>query len=102
MILQPVPLELLRLGQFDEPPENRKEKNEDRGILDSLRSHYRPQYPFTVYHAGAKAQRRYTLYTNTEASRKKWHEALVEKSGSVHYNGDKVRRAILFTLVNWP
>ncbi|KAH8118065.1 hypothetical protein DFH11DRAFT_1808798 [Phellopilus nigrolimitatus] len=74
---RPIPLEFLRLGQFDEPAEARKERSDEGGLLDNLRSHTRPQYPFTVYHSAAKLTRRYTLYTNTEAARNKWHDALV-------------------------
>lgn len=73
-----MPLEFLRLGQFDGPPENRKEKVEEGGLLDSLRSNTRPQYPFTIYHASAKLNRRYTFYTNTEAARAKWLKLLKE------------------------
>ncbi|THH06430.1 hypothetical protein EW145_g4099 [Phellinidium pouzarii] len=74
---RPIPLEFLRLGQFDEPSESRKEKSEEGGILESLRFQTRPQYPFTVYHAAAKLARRYTFYTNSEAARNKWHDELV-------------------------
>lgn len=78
LISRPTPLEYLRLGDFDSPAENRKEKPDDRGILDSLRSHYRPVFPFTVYHASAKSTRGYTLYANTEAARKKWKDLLLD------------------------
>lgn len=33
-------------------------------------------YPFTIYHAGAKMTRRYTLYAPSEAMREEWHDAL--------------------------
>ena len=71
-------MEFLRLGQFDEEPESRRDKSEEGGLLDNLRFNTRPQYPFTVYHSQAKSTRRYTLYTNTEAARKKWQKALEE------------------------
>lgn len=73
---QPIPLEFLRLGQFDQPSETRKEKSDGDSILDNLRYHTRPQYPFTIYHAAAKSTRRYTLYTNSEAAREKWRKVL--------------------------
>ncbi|KAI5122312.1 hypothetical protein M0805_002388 [Coniferiporia weirii] len=74
---RPIPLEFLRLGQFDQPAESRREKSEEGGLLDSLRYQTRPQYPFTIYHAAAKLTRRYTMCTNTEASRRKWQDALL-------------------------
>ncbi|KAH7911069.1 hypothetical protein BJ138DRAFT_1113504 [Hygrophoropsis aurantiaca] len=78
VVSRPLPLEYLRLGDFDAPAESRKERSEDGGILDSLRAQYKPVYPFTVYHASAKAARRYTLYAATEQSRKRWKEALID------------------------
>lgn len=77
--MQPIPLEYLRLASFEGAPDSRKtSRPDDAGILDTLRSHYRPIYPFTVYHASAKSLRRYTLFTTTEAARKKWHDALLD------------------------
>ncbi|EIW84261.1 hypothetical protein CONPUDRAFT_163433 [Coniophora puteana RWD-64-598 SS2] len=78
---RPIPLEYLRLGSFDAPPEGRKERAEDGGLLDSLRMQTRPVYPFTVYHAAAKAQRRYTLYAPSDGARLKWRDALVDAKG---------------------
>ncbi|EJD06594.1 uncharacterized protein FOMMEDRAFT_17102 [Fomitiporia mediterranea MF3/22] len=78
VVSRPIPLEYLRLGQFDQPSENRKDRSEEGGLLDSLRYQTRQQYPFTIYHAAAKASRRYTLYTNTEAARRKWRDVLTE------------------------
>ena len=76
---QPIPLEYLRLGIFDGQPESRKEKAEEgSGILERVRSRYRPMYPFTVYHASSKMNRRYTLYAPSEELRKMWYDALVE------------------------
>ncbi|TDL16579.1 hypothetical protein BD410DRAFT_822834 [Rickenella mellea] len=77
----PIPVELLRLGRFDEPSETRKERADDGRLLESLRSQSKPMYPFTVYHAAAKSSRRYTLYANSESSRKKWHDSLHEAIG---------------------
>ncbi|KAI6155677.1 hypothetical protein BKA82DRAFT_991323 [Pisolithus tinctorius] len=74
VVSRPIPLAYLRLGSFDGPPENRKERPEEGSFL---RVSYRPMYPFTVYHAFEKATRRYTLYASTEAARTKWHDALV-------------------------
>ncbi|KAI8980170.1 hypothetical protein BD414DRAFT_493849 [Trametes punicea] len=79
VVSRPIPLEYLRLGMFDSPPENRKEKAEEgSGLLDRVRSRYRQMYPFTIYHASSKMNRRYTLYAASEEMRKRWHDALVE------------------------
>ncbi len=79
--IQPLPLAYLRLGQFDQPSESRKEKPDERGILDIVRFNMIPQYPFTIYHAAAKSNRRYTLYANTESARTKWYNALTSALG---------------------
>ncbi|KAH0833307.1 hypothetical protein J3R83DRAFT_12372 [Lanmaoa asiatica] len=81
VVSRPIPLEYLRLGNFDDPPETRKERVEEGGILDSLRGAYRSIYPFTIYHAVEKYTRRYTLYAPSEAIRKKWRDALVDAKG---------------------
>ncbi|KAI0367745.1 hypothetical protein BV20DRAFT_1045369 [Pilatotrama ljubarskyi] len=79
VVSRPIPLEYLRLGMFDTLPENRKEKAEEgSGLLDRVRSRYRPMYPFTIYHASSKMNRRYTLYASSEVTRKKWYDAFVE------------------------
>ncbi|KAI0635913.1 hypothetical protein C8Q77DRAFT_1100369 [Trametes polyzona] len=79
VVSRPIPLEYLRLGAFDGPPENRKEKAEDgSGLLERVRSRYRQMYPFTIYHASSKMNRRYTLYASSESARRKWYDALVE------------------------
>ncbi|KAI0359880.1 hypothetical protein OH77DRAFT_1419213 [Trametes cingulata] len=79
VVSRPIPLEYLRLGMFDSPPENRKEKAEEgSGLLERVRSRYRQMYPFTIYHASSKMNRRYTLYASSEATRKKWYDAFVE------------------------
>ena len=80
------------MGQFDQASESRKEKPDERGILDIVRFNTVPQYPFTVYHAAAKSNRRYTLYTNTEASRTKWQNALNSALGvyEVTHDANKV------------
>ncbi|KAI6102089.1 hypothetical protein F5141DRAFT_1241795 [Pisolithus sp. B1] len=74
VVSRPIPLAYLRLGSFDGPPENRKERPEEGNFL---RVSYRAMYPFTVYHAFEKATRRYTLYASTEAARTKWCDVLV-------------------------
>jgi len=78
---KPIPLSFLCLGTFDSPPETRKEKAEDGGLLDSFRHQHISVYPFTIYHAANKLGRRYTLYANSEGVRKKWHDALVDALG---------------------
>ncbi len=59
---------------FDGPPENRKEKAEDGGLglLDRVRPKYRQMFPFTIYHASSKMNRRYTLYAPSEQVRDRW------------------------------
>ncbi|TFK47790.1 hypothetical protein OE88DRAFT_1705430 [Heliocybe sulcata] len=81
IISRPIPLEYLHLGSFNDPPENRKERSEEGGLLETLRPSYRPVYPFVVYHASSKTSRRYTLYADSESSRRKWHSALVDALG---------------------
>ncbi|KAI0649128.1 hypothetical protein C8Q79DRAFT_904017 [Trametes meyenii] len=82
VVSRPIPLEYLRLGQFDGSTESRKEKAEEgSGILERVRSRYRQMYPFTIYHASSKMSRRYTLYAASENSRQKWRAALEEALG---------------------
>jgi len=76
--LQPIPLEYLRLGSFDDPTDSRREKSEDAGILDRVRPTYKAVYPFTIYHASSKTTRRYTLYAPSDVMRKKWKYALAD------------------------
>ncbi|KAH9949942.1 hypothetical protein B0H21DRAFT_725350 [Amylocystis lapponica] len=81
IVSRPIPLEYLRLATFSGPLENRKEKGEEGGIREMLRTRYRSMYPFTVYHASAKMTRRYTLYAAKEDERSKWHDVLVDALG---------------------
>ncbi|EGN99254.1 hypothetical protein SERLA73DRAFT_168758 [Serpula lacrymans var. lacrymans S7.3] len=81
VVSRPLPLEFLRLGSFDAPLENRKERSEEGGLLDSFRAQSKPVYPFTVFHAASKGSRRYTLYAVSEAVRKKWRDAMVDAMG---------------------
>ena len=62
---------------FDGAPANRKEKAEDGGlgILDRVRPKYRQMFPFTIYHASSKMNRRYTLYATSEETRDRWFAA---------------------------
>ncbi|KAF5359183.1 hypothetical protein D9756_003436 [Leucocoprinus leucothites] len=62
---------------FEDTPDMRKEKIEG-GLLDSLRSHLVPIYPFTVFHSSSRSTRRYTLYVASEAQRLKWKNVLSE------------------------
>jgi RHO1 GDP-GTP exchange protein 1/2 len=75
VVSRPIPLEYLRLGSFNEPPEQRREKPEGGSLL-GIRRDVRPMYPFTLYHASAKTARRYTLYAPSEEKRRKWEEAI--------------------------
>ena len=77
-LFQPIPLEYLRLGSFDDPADNRREKLEDAGILDRVRPTYKAIYPFTIYHASSKATRRYTLYAPSDNIRQKWKYVLAD------------------------
>ncbi|RDX57314.1 hypothetical protein OH76DRAFT_1476727 [Lentinus brumalis] len=74
VVSRPIPIDYLRLGMFDGPPENRKEKAEDGGLglLDRVRPKYRQMFPFTIYHASSKMNRRYTLYAQSEQVRDRW------------------------------
>ncbi|KIM84853.1 hypothetical protein PILCRDRAFT_817654 [Piloderma croceum F 1598] len=76
VVSRPLPLEYLRIGSFNEPPETRKVGADDGRLLESLRFRMKPLYPFTIYHASAKSTRRYTLYAASESARTKWKDAL--------------------------
>ncbi|KAI0833461.1 hypothetical protein BC628DRAFT_1308074 [Trametes gibbosa] len=79
VVSRPIPLEYLRLGVFNGPPENRREKAEDgSGLLDRVRARYRPMFPLTIYHASSKNSRRYTLYADSDTLRDKWRAELQE------------------------
>lgn len=78
LMSRPLPLSFLRLGLFTGPPETRKESAKDGRLLDSFRYTHTQLYPFTVYHATSKFNRRYTLYASSEAVRKAWHDKLLD------------------------
>ncbi|KAK0223358.1 hypothetical protein IW262DRAFT_820050 [Armillaria fumosa] len=80
LISRPLPLSFLRLGSFSDPPEYRKEYDKDGSVL-GLRYHNVPIYPFTIYHASSRANRRYTLYVLSDSIRKKWYNYLVDAIG---------------------
>lgn len=80
LISRPLPLSFLRLGTFSDPPEYRKEYDKEGGVL-GLRYHNVPIYPFTIYHASSRANRRYTLYVLSDSIRKKWFNYLVDAIG---------------------
>ncbi|KAF9223416.1 hypothetical protein BS17DRAFT_705412 [Gyrodon lividus] len=88
VVSRPIPLEYLRLGGFDDPPESRKERAEEGSILDSFRGSHRSVYPFTVYHAVEKSTRRYTLYAPSESARTRWRDALVDAKGVDDVRGE--------------
>jgi Pleckstrin homology domain len=77
---KPIPLEYLQLASFNEAPEVRRERA-DSGSFINMSSTKQNLYPFTIYHAGAKSTRRYTLYAQTATARDKWHKALVDAIG---------------------
>ncbi|KAJ7274437.1 hypothetical protein B0H12DRAFT_1208087 [Mycena haematopus] len=69
LVSRPIPLSFLRLGSFNSPAENRR---------DGLKFH--SLYPFTIFHAASKT-RRYTLFVQTEAERRKWYSVFQEALG---------------------
>jgi hypothetical protein len=81
-IVQPIPLECLRLASFDDEPEEVRQAQQPRpglfrGMLSCCSSlPPEPMYPFTIYHAAAKITRRHTLYTLTATERNRWRTAL--------------------------
>ena len=78
---KPVPLECLGLGSFKDPAENRREESESGSrLLHALTRPTKPTYPFTVFHK-LDIKRRYTFYAQTEASRSKWYDTLVDAIG---------------------
>lgn len=48
--------------------------------MDSIIKPTHPMFPFVISHASSPA-RRYTLYTNSERERNKWHMAFVDALG---------------------
>ncbi|KAE9407826.1 hypothetical protein BT96DRAFT_914477 [Gymnopus androsaceus JB14] len=74
LMSRPLYLSFLRLGSFNSPPETRKEHPKDGSVLGGLLYQSTSLYPFTIYHAASKLNRRYTLYVTSEAIRQKWHD----------------------------
>ncbi|KAF5377347.1 hypothetical protein D9757_007993 [Collybiopsis confluens] len=83
LMSRPLYLSFLRLGSFNSLPETRKEHPKDGGVLSGILYQSTTLYPFTIYHAASKVNRRYTLYATTEAIRKKWH-GFFEDAITVH------------------
>ncbi|RXW25502.1 hypothetical protein EST38_g301 [Candolleomyces aberdarensis] len=81
LISRPLPLSFVRLASFTGPPEIRREKIEDGGILDTFRSQSIPLYPFTLYHSSPLVMKAYTLCVTSEAQRSKWHSYFVDTLG---------------------
>ncbi|TRM64679.1 hypothetical protein BD626DRAFT_547079 [Schizophyllum amplum] len=77
MVSRPLPLAYLRLGSFNGATDTRRARQDQCGLLDGLRSRTEILYPFTIYHASNKMNRRYTLYVTSEAIRKKWQAAFL-------------------------
>jgi RHO1 GDP-GTP exchange protein 1/2 len=86
LTLQPLPLSYLRLGSFNGPPEQRKEKVDDGGLFRSTQTV--PAYPFTIYHAAGKQTRRYTLYVASDNVRRKWADKFRDAIGVEKVKGD--------------
>jgi hypothetical protein len=78
-LVQPIPLECLRLASFNDEPEVREQH---LGLFKRVGSGFRSSptkermHPFTIYHAAAKMTRRYTLYTKSKTERNEWNVAL--------------------------
>ncbi|KAJ2924639.1 hypothetical protein H1R20_g12444, partial [Candolleomyces eurysporus] len=81
LVSRPLPLSFVRLASFTGPPETRREKIEDGGILDTFRSQSIPLYPFTLYHSSPLVMKAYTLCVTSEAQRSKWHSYFVDTLG---------------------
>lgn len=83
MYQRPVPLSFIGLvvASFTSPPENRKEKSEEGGLLDTFRSVDIPMYPFTFSHNSPTALRAYKIYLDNAAMRTKWHKAFRDALG---------------------
>ncbi|KIJ51066.1 hypothetical protein M422DRAFT_65631 [Sphaerobolus stellatus SS14] len=74
---RPIPLEFLRLGSFDGPPE----QDRSGGLISAISSkNPRPLYPIVVSHASSPS-RTYTLYTSKPELRSQWKAALVDALG---------------------
>ena len=56
IVQQPIPLDYLRLGQFDQPSETRKDKSEEGGLLDSLRVPLKGQHAQHVMYRVVRAE----------------------------------------------
>lgn len=79
--MKPIPLSHLRCASFDAPSESRRERSDERGILDSLRSQNVDMFPFTIYHASNVLHRRYTLCVTSDGLRQRWRSNLEEAMG---------------------
>ncbi|KAI0001433.1 hypothetical protein BJV74DRAFT_818572 [Russula compacta] len=79
-MIQPIPLDCLRLVPLRDGSEVRKQK---RGFFKSIGSCFRSLptedvYPLTVFHAAAKITRRHTVYTKSAMERNRWHNELTK------------------------
>ncbi|KZO91124.1 hypothetical protein CALVIDRAFT_531027 [Calocera viscosa TUFC12733] len=89
VISRPIPLQYLRLASFTSPPDSRRqdrphspsEKSSGFNVPLPLLRGQQSVWPFTIYHAVERSQRRYTLYADSEEKRRKWYEALVDALG---------------------
>ena len=75
-------MDCLGLGSFTDAPESRREEREGGSlrIINALTMPSHPVFPFTVFHK-LDFQRRYTFYAESEASRKRWYDTLVDAMG---------------------
>ncbi|KAG8904661.1 hypothetical protein FRB99_001381 [Tulasnella sp. 403] len=80
MVSRPVPLEFLRLDSFTLPQEQRRKDGENKPLL-RFWSDSEPVYPFMIHHAVVQSKRRYTLFAQSEAERRQWHEAFKQALG---------------------
>ena len=63
-------------GSFTGPSESRKVSTDGGRLLESLRFHLKPLYPFAVYHAAFNTSRRYMFYALSKSPRAKGKEML--------------------------
>lgn len=99
VVSKPIPLEFLQLGAFNLGAETRKVEGE--GLRKSRFSFWKetaPVYPFVISHAAVHGKRSYTLFANSDATRKRWQEALKDAIGlrEAQQQANRVSGTVLF------
>jgi len=101
-MLQPIPLELLTLGSFHDPPQSRRvgllrtfrSERHESSTTPASDSESRTVYPFTFSFMGSgQLGGQYTLWADSEASRKEWQQKLLHAKAlrSADIEANKVR-----------